>query len=59
MTLSYMDPRDELFAELQKHYSDDQIVELTATIALENFRSKFNHALGIPSQHFWTGQPES
>jgi hypothetical protein len=29
-----------------------QIVELTATIALENFRSKFNPALGVEAQGF-------
>ena len=29
--------------------SDDQIVELTASIAYENFRARFDHALGIGS----------
>ena len=33
---------DALFAALKKHYTEAQIVELTAAIALENFRSKFN-----------------
>src|SRR4051794_29821242 len=33
-----------------RHYSEKQIVELTAAIALENFRSKFNPALGIEAQ---------
>jgi alkylhydroperoxidase family enzyme len=41
---------DELFARLQQHFSEAQIVELTAAIALENFRSKFNPALGVESQ---------
>jgi len=43
---------DALFARLKQHYSEKQIVELTAAIALENFRSKFNPALGIEAQGF-------
>ena len=43
---------DELFGRLKQHYSEAQIVELTAAIALENFRSKFNPSLGIESQGF-------
>ena len=43
---------DDLFAELKKHFSEGQIVELTAAIAMENFRSKFNPALGIEAQGF-------
>jgi alkylhydroperoxidase family enzyme len=43
---------DELFARLSSHFSEAQIVELTATVALENFRSKVNPALGIEAQGF-------
>lgn len=43
---------DALFADLKKHFSDGQIVELTAAIAMENFRSKFNPPLGIEAQGF-------
>ena len=43
---------DELFARVKKHFSEPQIVELTAAIALENFRSKFNPSLGIEAQGF-------
>ena len=43
---------DALFARLKAHFSERQIVELTAAIALENFRSKFNPALGIEAQGF-------
>jgi Na+-translocating ferredoxin:NAD+ oxidoreductase RnfC subunit len=39
---------DELFARLKKHFNDDQIVELTAGIAFENYRARFNRALLIP-----------
>ena len=43
---------DTLFAELQKHFTEAEIVELTAAIAMENFRSKFNPPLGIEAQGF-------
>jgi alkylhydroperoxidase family enzyme len=43
---------DELSERLQRRYSEAQIVELTAAIAFENFRSKFNPALGVEAQGF-------
>ncbi|SEP07721.1 hypothetical protein SAMN02990966_03845 [Rhodospirillales bacterium URHD0017] len=49
---------DALFAELKKHFSEGQIVELTAAIAMENFRSKFNPALGIEAQGFCMVPPK-
>ncbi|MEM7800381.1 MAG: hypothetical protein AAF633_14395 [Chloroflexota bacterium] len=55
MTLSDEDVSDELFERLRSHYTDDQIVELTAVIAWENASSKFNRALRVPSQELWHG----
>lgn len=43
---------EALFARLREHFSEAQIVELTAAVALENFRSKFNPALGVEAQGF-------
>jgi alkylhydroperoxidase family enzyme len=43
---------DALFARVREHFSEPEIVELTAAAALENFRSKFNTALGIEAQGF-------
>jgi alkylhydroperoxidase family enzyme len=43
---------DALFARVRAHFSEAQIVELTAAVALENFRSKFNTALGVEAQGF-------
>ena len=43
---------DARFAELKKHFTEAEIVELTAAIALENFRSKFNPTLGVEAQGF-------
>ena len=53
MTLTDRDVDDDLFARLRAHYDDDQIVELTATIAWENASSTFNRALRVPSQGLW------
>jgi alkylhydroperoxidase family enzyme len=43
---------DDLFGRLRACLSEAQVVELTAAVALENFRSKFNPALGIEAQGF-------
>lgn len=50
ITRSDQDVDDALFARLQDEFvTPEAIVELTATVAFENFRSKFNHALQIES----------
>jgi 4-carboxymuconolactone decarboxylase len=46
---------DELFAALQEHFDEGQIVELTHHIALENLYGRFNHALGIGSSGLTEG----
>jgi alkylhydroperoxidase family enzyme len=53
MTITGRDVSDELFGKLREFYSDDALVELTATIAWENASSKFNRALRVPSQQLW------
>ena len=52
--ITYTDQKvdDALFARVKRHFGEKQIVELTAAIALENFRSKFNPTLGIEAQGF-------
>lgn len=52
MTITGQKVTDELFARARTHFSEAEIVELTAAAALENFRSKFNVALGVESQGF-------
>ncbi len=52
MTVTGQQPTDELFAALSRHFSEAEIVELSAAVALENFRSKFNVALGVEAQGF-------
>jgi alkylhydroperoxidase family enzyme len=52
MTVTGQNVTDELFARVRAHFSGAQLVELTAAAAIENFRSKFNVALGIEAQGF-------
>lgn len=52
MTITGEKIDDAFFGRLRQHYTEAQIVELTAAIALENFRSKFNSALGVEAQGF-------
>jgi alkylhydroperoxidase family enzyme len=53
ITQSDQDVSDALFAELRESYDEEQILQLTMTIAWENASSKFNRALRIPSQELW------
>ncbi len=52
MTITGQKVGDELWARLRAHFSEPQMVELTAAVALENFRSKFNVPLGVEAQGF-------
>jgi len=47
-----VDVPDEFFARLAAEFSEREIVELTATIAHENYNSKFNRPLRIEANHF-------
>ena len=55
MTATPVDVPETLFAELHRQLNDEQMVELTATIAWENYRARFDHALGIEAQGFSAG----
>jgi len=50
---------DALFAQLRRHFPEQEIVELTALIAFQNMSSKFNAALGIPAQGFCATDPRA
>jgi AhpD family alkylhydroperoxidase len=55
MTRSPVAVSDELFDRLREHFDEAQLVELTNIIALENYRARFNWALGIEGQGFSEG----
>jgi uncharacterized peroxidase-related enzyme len=48
----------DLMMRLKQHFNDDSIVELTGLIAFQNLSSKFNSALGVPSQGFCKVRPQ-
>jgi alkylhydroperoxidase family enzyme len=52
MTITGERVSDELWSRLRRHFTESQLVELTAAVALENFRSKFNVPLQVEAQGF-------
>src|SRR6266446_7939217 len=52
VTISPNDVSDELFAELRRHFSERQIVEITAQAAFENYRARLNRSLRIEDDGF-------
>ena len=49
------DVPDELFARLRAHFDEAQLVELTAAIAWENWRARFNWAFGLGKEGYSEG----
>ena len=47
VTNNFQYMRDAIFEDLKKHFSEEQIVELTLRIALCGFFNRFNDALQI------------
>ena len=43
---------DRFFSRLKRHFTEEELVELAAVIALENFRSKFNPTFGVEANGF-------
>jgi len=52
MTATPAGVSDELVDRLRRHLDDEQLVELTGVIAFENYRARFNHAMGIPPETY-------
>jgi alkylhydroperoxidase family enzyme len=40
---------DDLYASLRAHFSEEQLIELAATAALENFRARNNRVFDVGS----------
>jgi len=52
MTYTKKRVTDRFFNRLKRHFSEEELVELAAIVALENFRSKFNPVFAVESQGF-------
>ena len=46
---------DDVFEALRALYDDGQLIELTSALAWENYRARFDHALGVESEGFSEG----
>ena len=44
---------EELFARLKQQFSDEQLLELSAQIAFENFRARLNRVFDVESDHIY------
>ena len=55
MTQIPVEVPDAMFARLRERFSEPQLVELTSAIAWENYRARYDHALGIESENFTEG----
>ncbi len=55
MTSTPVEVPDMLFERLREKLTAAQLVELTAAIAWENYRARFNHAFGVESENFTEG----
>jgi alkylhydroperoxidase family enzyme len=44
---------EELYAELRRHFSEEQLIELAATAALENFRARNNRVFDVGSDDLY------
>ena len=55
LTQTPTDVSGELFNSLREDFSPQQMVELTAAIAWENFRARFNRGFGIEAEGFVEG----
>lgn len=51
MTQTPAEVSGAVFEELKSFFTTEQIVELTAAVALENFRARFNCALKVESDN--------
>jgi alkylhydroperoxidase family enzyme len=48
---------DELYAELRKHFTEEQLIEMAANVAQENYRARLNRVFDFKSQGFYhTGE---
>ena len=52
MTYTKKRVTDSFFRRVKRHFTDEELVELAAIIALENFRSKFNPVFGVEANGF-------
>ncbi len=55
MTQTPVEVPETLFTKLREKFAEAQLVELTATLAWENYRARFDHAFGVEAEGFSEG----
>jgi alkylhydroperoxidase family enzyme len=55
MTVTPVQVPESLFQALRQVFDERQLVELTSSIAWENYRARFDHAFGIEAEGFYRG----
>ena len=55
MTQTPVEVPETLFMKLREKFAEAQLVELTATLAWENYRARFDHAFGVEAEGFSKG----
>lgn len=49
---------DDLYARLREHFSEEQLMELGANIAFENYRARWNRIFDVGSDELYQPQTE-
>ncbi len=49
---------EDLFAELRSHFSEEQLIELAADAAQENFRARWNRVFDVGSDALYCPLPK-
>jgi alkylhydroperoxidase family enzyme len=50
---------DDLYARLRKQLSEEQLMQLGAQIAFENYRARWNRIFDVESDNLYTPQPDT
>ena len=56
MTQTPSNVSNELYSALHQHFSERQLVELSAVVSWENARARFNRTFDIAAEGFSEGQ---
>jgi len=57
MTETPANVSDDLYTRLQKQFSEEQLMQLGAQIAFENYRARWNRIFNVESDNLYTPQP--
>lgn len=49
---------DELYTELRRHFSEEQLIELAADAAQENYRARWNRVFDVGSDALYCAIPD-